>query len=103
MDGAQEAPPDPLDPGVRRDEVDPLARPRAFAPLVGLARIGRISQAELGLGQDAQAYDPPFMGARGAPDPDDGDQNDRQEESYNPPADELAPHMDVVQEGLASP
>ena len=103
INGIEHAPPDPFDPRIACDELDPLDRPLIRAPLVHLARIGGIPDGEFGLGQRAQAHDAPLVRARRREDADRGRQDDSQDESKNSPARELAPHPGVVEQGLAAP
>ena len=47
--------------------------------------------------------DAPFMGGRGAEEGHGGNQDDRQDHAKKPPSDQLAPHVDVADQGLAAP
>ena len=102
MDCGEKPPPDALDFGVRRNQGDRIDDPYAFPPLVDLARIGGIADGELGLGEGAEAHDAPFVRARRGEYHHGGGQNDREDESHDAPAGELAPHAGVVQQRLAA-
>ena len=62
-----------------------------------------IPEGELGLGEGARSHEAPFMGGGGAEQGHGGDQDDRQGDAEKPPPDQLAPHVDVVGQGLAAP
>ena len=62
-----------------------------------------ISQGELGLGEGPRSHEAPFMGGGCMEQGDGRDQDDCQGDAQKPPADQLAPHVDVVGQGLAAP
>ena len=102
VDGVEEAFSDPFDPGVLSDIDDPQGRFLALSPLVRLEGMASIPEGELGLGEGARSDEAPFMGGCGAEQGHGRDQDDRQGDAEKPPPDQLAPHVDVVDEGLAA-
>ena len=103
VDGMEHAFPDPFDPGVLGDIHDSQGRFLALSPLVRLEGVTWIPERELDLGEGARSDEAPFMGGRGAEQGHGRDQDDRQGDAQKPPADQLAPHVDVMGQGLAAP
>ena len=75
----------------------------ALSPLVRLEGMTWIPERELDLGEGTRSDEAPFMGGGRAEQGNGGDQDDGQGDAENPPPDQLAPHMDVVGQGLAAP
>ena len=99
----EEASSDPFDPGVVGDIHDPQECCFAFPPLVLLEGVAGVSQGELGLGEGPRSHQAPFMGGSCMEQGDGRDQDDGQCDGQDAPPDQLAPHMDVVGQGLAAP